>query len=161
MSQRSDTVPGLNENHLRHIYATCHHIDRLLNAIEAALDPASHSGPFHRYEHVLSQQTRIGILEVLRAFRSTIGSVMTRHRIRLPPTDQDRFAIQSTVEFIDADIMELRPEYMGGYGELDEGARAELMAIVNEFSGHLSALRWVLRQDESAPPANEARDGGE
>jgi len=161
MSQGSEAVPGLNENHLRHIYATCRHVDRLLQAIEAALDPSGPGGPFHRYEHVLSHETRGSILAVLRAFRATIGSVVSRHRIRLPPADQDRYAIQSTIEFIDADIVELRPEYMGGYGELDEEARADLLAIVDEFAGHLTALRGILQRDNSTASASEARGGDE
>jgi hypothetical protein len=65
MSQHSDAVPGLNENRLRRVYATCLHLDRLLTA------------------------------------------------------------------------------------------------IVDEFSGHLSALRWILEQDRGTARANEAHDGGE
>jgi len=161
MSQHSDADQGLNENHLRHIYATCLHLDRLLKAIETAMDPASRRNPFHPYEHVLSPETRDGIREVLRGFRATILSVLTRHRIPLPLADQDRFAIQSTIEFIDADIVELQPEYMGGYGKLDDRARTDLTAIVAEFSGHLSALRWVLDQDRGAAQSHKVHDGGE
>ncbi len=161
MSQHSDAVPGLNENHLRHIYATCLHLDRLLKVIETAAGPASRRDPFHPCEHVLSQETRAGIQEVLRGFRAAIMSILTRHRIALPPADQDRFAIQSAIEFIDADIVELRPEQMGGYGDVDDRARTDLTAIVDEFSGHLSALRWVLEQDRGAARSNEPHDDGE
>ena len=161
MSQPPDAAQGLTENHLRRVYATCQHIDKLLSAIERAMDPAGRDDPFHRYEHVLSQQARTGIVEVLRGFRSSLGAVLSRHRIPFPPAHQDRFTIQSTVEFIDADIMDLRPEHMGGYGALHEPAASDLTAIVQEFSGHVSALRGILQQETPAAARRETRHDGE
>jgi hypothetical protein len=160
MSQHSDVAPGLNDNHLRRIYATCQHIDRLLKAIETALDPAGRRDPFHPFEHVLSQETRVGIREVLRRFRAAMASVLTRHQIPISSSDQDRFAIQSIVEFISTDVVELRPEHMGGYGELGERGRAELLEISDEFAGHLAALRWVLQRDPTGSSASETGHDG-
>jgi hypothetical protein len=152
MPQHTDAAHRLTDNHRRRIYATCQHLDKLLNAIERAMDPARAGDPFLRYEHVLSPHARAGMLDVVRGFRASIVSVLDRYRIPLPPANQDRFTVQSTIQFIDADIVDLRPEHMGGYGELSDAAGADLTAIVQEFSGHLSALRGVLEQDTPGAP---------
>jgi hypothetical protein len=149
MPREPVTGDGLNENHLRHIYATCHHIDKLLTAIEGMLDASAPGALFHRFEQTLSPGTRAAVLDGVGRVRATVAAILRRHAIPIPPPAANLASnIRSTLGFIDLDIEEIRPEYMGGYGHLGLRAAADLDAMVAELRQQLAGIAALL------PPAH-------
>jgi hypothetical protein len=148
------TTAGLNDNHRRRVFATCKHLDKLLASIEttaAACAPEGGGALFHRHAQSLSPDVRAEVAAWVRQFREMIKGVLARHRIALPPpVDDQRFAIASTLGFMDLDMEELRPEHMKGYGVLDDRAAADLDAIVGELRAHIQVLVSRLQQAPGA-----------
>lgn len=142
---------GLNDNHRRRVYATCTHLDKLLTGIEAVVQAPSpgDGGPlFRRYEQTLAPQVRTEVLAWVAEFREIIRSALARHRIALPaPSEGQRFAVSSSLGFMDLDIEELKPEHMTGYGTLDPTAAEDLEALVAAFRSHVRALAARLQDD--------------
>jgi hypothetical protein len=143
------TTVGLNDNHRRRIFATCAHLDKMLTSIETTVGASSpgDGGPlFHRFEQTLSPASRTEVLAWVRGCRRIIQSVLAQHRISLPPpSDDQQFAIASTLGFMDLDIEELRPEHMKGYGTLDSFAATELESIVSTLREHVQTLAARLQ----------------
>lgn len=154
---------GLNENHLRRLYATCGYVDKLLVSIEGVLNVSESDALFHRYRQVLPPAARAGIVEGIRQFRASIVETLARHGIGLPaPSGDPAFAIRKDLQFVDDALEELLPSNMTGYGLLSAEAAADLEHVVGDLRLAVSRLQSMLdaeRRDQLNPGGAADRPG--
>jgi len=151
MSREPATSDHLNDNHLRHIYATCQHIDRLLATIESMVGAPVSGALFHRFEQTLSPDARAALLDGIVQIRAAIKAALARHGIGIPPPVGDvAWNIRSTLGFIDLDIEEIRPGHMGGYGPVGPQAAADLDSMAAELRRPLAKLTAFLDPDQAS-----------
>ena len=136
---------GLNDNHLRRLYATCGYVDKLLVSIEGVLNVSESDALFRRYQQVLSPAARADIVAGIRQFRASLVETLARHGIGLPaPSGDPAFAILKDLQFIDDALEELLPSNMTGYGSLSAEAAGDLELVVGDLRADLSRLRSTL-----------------
>lgn len=136
---------GLNENHLRRLYATCDYLDRLLMSVERALNVSESSALFHRYDQTLPPAARDAIVESIRQLRQSMTDTLARHGIGLPaPSGNPAFAILTDIRFMDDALEELLPKHMKGYGTVSAEAAASLERIVSDLREGVASMASVL-----------------
>jgi hypothetical protein len=130
----------LNEFQARRLCVTCQYVDRLLSEIEGILDTSDSKSAFPRYSDDVPRSRRRaleGCISELRA--QLLRTVENQGLPKQPPIPGSR-AIQAAISAIDIAVEELKPHYMRGYGDLSEGAAAQLNDIVSELQSLVSKL---------------------
>jgi len=154
---------GLNENHLRRLYATCDYLDKLLMSVERALNVSESGALFHRYDRTLPPAARDAIVESIRQLRQSMTDTLARHGIDLPaPSGNPAFAILTGLRFMDDALEELLPQHMKGYGTVSAEAAASLERIVRDLRAGVASMASVLnaaRTDQSAAGLGPGLDG--
>jgi GTP-binding protein EngB required for normal cell division len=161
MTDRSDRAgdatggaaePVLNEHQRRHLLASCQYIDRMLSDIDHIVTATENDSPFARYVPDLSPVFKKLLRDYFARLRADILRVLTRHDAT--PSGQlvsAVHAVRTTLGFVDIAIVELKPEYLKGYGAVPE-------ALVPEINGFVEELRSVVRALDQALAAGEAGD---
>jgi GTP-binding protein EngB required for normal cell division len=152
-AQEQATPPAtLNENHRRHLLASCQYIDRLLSEIDNVVTAAESESPFARYANDLSPTLRRLLRDYFARLRTDMLRVLERHDSR--PAGRlisAVHAIRTALGFVEISIEELKPEYIRGYGAVPE-------ALVPEINGFVEELQSVVRALDRALAAGEAGD---
>lgn len=146
------TAETLNEHHRRHLLASCQYIDRMLSDIDNIVTATETDSPFGRYVPDLSPVLKKLLRDYFARLRTDILRVLTRHDAM--PGGQlvsAVHAIRTTLGFVDIAIVELKPEYMKGYGAVPD-------ALAPEINGFVEELRSVVRALDQALAAGEAGD---
>jgi hypothetical protein len=137
------TGAGLNEFQARRLRVTCQYVDRLLGEIEEVLSVAESKAAFPRYAPDVSPVRRRKMEASISRIRGELIRVVEKQGIASDPPILASRAIRAAISAIDISVEELKPRYMGGYGELPEAAAAEL----NSIAGGLQSLVAQLAED--------------
>ncbi len=137
--------PRLNENHRRHLLASCRYIDRLLSEIDEIVTAADSQSPFARYANDLSPTLKKLLHDYFVRLRTDMLRMLERHDA-IP--DADRIsalhAIRTALGFVDISIEELKPQYMRGYGTVPEALEPELNGLAEELKSVVTTLDLAL-----------------
>ena len=145
-------APVLNENHRRHLLASCVYVDRLLADIDTVVATADSASPFARYVNDLSPALARVVRDYLTRLRTDMLRVLERHHA-MPesPRISAVHAIRTALSFVDIALVELKPEYIRGYGEVPP-------SLVPEINGFVEELQSVVRALDRALAAGQAGD---
>lgn len=137
----------LNEFQATRLRISCEYIDKLLKEIEQILHAAESKAAFPRYiPDVVPGQRRM-VEDYIARVRAQLIRVLDGQGISTEkPSIPATRAIHVALGAIDIAIEELRPNYMRGYGEVQELAAVELDGIVGELRGLISKIDHYLAQ---------------
>ncbi len=145
LARAGPDAPRLNENHRRHLLASCRYIDRLLTDIDGIVTAADSQSPFARYASDLSPTLRKLLRDYFVRLRTDMLRMLERHGA-MP--DGDRIsalhAIRTALGFVDISIEELKPQYMRGYGTVPEALEPELNGLAEELKSVVATLDQAL-----------------
>jgi hypothetical protein len=121
----------LNANQQQRLLATCKHIDKLLEAIEATLNAAASKSVFPEYTGDIRPHERKEIEDRIAGIRRQLLRVLAGQSLAPDkPHISASHSISVNLTFIDVAIAELAPRYMRGYGPVSEEGAADLDRIV-------------------------------
>ncbi len=149
----------LNANQQQRLLATCKHIDKLLEAIEATLNAASSKSVFPEYTSDIHPHERKEIEDRVAGIRKQLLQVLAEQSLAPePPRISASHSISVNLTFIDVAIAELAPRYMRGYGPVSEEGAADLERIVDglQASGN-ELMRYVRHLGANELPARRQR----
>jgi GTP-binding protein EngB required for normal cell division len=135
----------LNGNHKNRLLLTFEHVDKQLGDALHALGSADLPSPFQRcVPDSLPIQRKVMADYIARLRRMMVG-VLDRHDIvRRKPTVSSVWAFRTALMFAKADIEELAPKYMRGYGGLSPAATHDLEVLVAELGSALDQMERYL-----------------
>ncbi|MGA8439058.1 MAG: dynamin family protein [Candidatus Sulfotelmatobacter sp.] len=135
----------LNSNHERRLSVTCRHIDKLLAEMESTLNVSASKLAFPQYASDLGPAQRRVIEDYISRIRAQLIRVLHGQGMERPPADIPvSRALHVNLTFVDIAAEELKPEYMGGYGEVPQAAAVELNGIAGELQGLVKQLDQYL-----------------
>ncbi|NNM88068.1 MAG: hypothetical protein HKL95_06080 [Phycisphaerae bacterium] len=140
-------MAGLNENHRRHLLLTFQHVDETLSRTYAAVRQGQSDSPFQalKYDITLDQDRLIAAY--LNELRQAMARIIHTHGMTIPePQISALWAFRNALLGISNTIEELRPQYMAGYGPVDESAKADLQTISAELLNILDQLGQSLTE---------------
>jgi small GTP-binding protein len=145
-----DDPPRLNENHLRHLLASCRYIDRLLSEIDDVVTAADSQSPFARYINDLSPTLRKLLRDYFARLRTDMVRILERHQA-MPEGDRISaiHAIRVALGFVEISLEELKPRYMHGYGRVPEALEPELNGFAEELKSVVRTLDRALAGGEA------------
>lgn len=143
---------SLNDNHRRHLLASCQYIDRLLSDADNIVTATDTASPFARYVNDLSPVMKTLVRDYFRKLRQEMLRILERHG-SMPPSDRISavYALRTTLGFVDISIEELKPEYIRGYGAVPD-------VLVPEINGFVEELQSIVRALDAALSAGQAGD---
>ncbi len=138
----------LNENQQRRLRISCQYVDKLLADIDDILHASISQSPFPRYiVDVSPAQVRV-LEDYIRRIRSQlVHTIAWQRMLPEPPNIPATRAVATNLSFVDIAIEELRPKYMRGFGEVPEGAVAELNGVVHELRSLIDGMQGYLKQE--------------
>ena len=109
-------------------------IETRLNEMEPMLTQGKRPSPLGKYVNDLSPSEAKAIIDCFARVRSTMLTCLEKHRI---PIDVHRVGLRRALRtnmcsWSDA-LVEMGPERMRGYGELDDAGRQEMRSIQQEL----------------------------
>ncbi len=135
----------LNESHRRRLLANAQYADKLLSNVEEILNASESKSPFPKYRPDLSLHQARLIRGHIARFRDHLRRVLSAVGIE---EDEARFgslhSIRVTLTFVRIAIEEMAPEHLRGYGDLSDGAAAELRGLCSELEGLIDSLERNL-----------------
>jgi hypothetical protein len=149
----------LNGNQQQRLLATCKHIDKLLEAIEATLNAAASKSVFPEYTSDITPDERKTIEDRVAGIREQLLKVLAGQSLAPePPRISASHSISVNLTFIDVAIAELAPRYMRGYGPVSEEGAADLDRIVDglQASGN-ELMRYVRNLGANEQPSRRRR----
>ncbi len=150
--EERDAAPALNENHRRHLLASCQHIDRLLSDIDDIVTAAESASPFARYAADLPPALTRLLRDYIVRLRTDMLRILERHDARPAGRRISAVhAIRTALGFVEVAVEELKPEHIRGYGEVPE-------ALVPEINGFVEELKSVVRSLDQALAAGASGD---
>ena len=137
--------PRLNENHRRHLLASCRYIDRLLSDVDNIVAAADSQSPFARYANDLSPALSKLLRDYFGRLRTDMLQILERHDA-MPEGDRISalHAVRTALGFIDISIEELKPQYMTGYGAVPDALKPELNGLAEELKNVVATLDRAL-----------------
>lgn len=140
-------MAGLNENHRRHLLLTFQHLDETMSRTYAAVRQGKSDSPFRACQYdVTLDQDRV-ITTYLTELRRAMVRIIKAHGITIPePQISALWAFRSALLAVSNTVEELRPEYMAGFGAVDEAARADLQTISAELLNIVDQLSKSLAE---------------
>lgn len=140
-------MPGLNENHRRHLLLTFQHVDESLTRVFMASTAKDTDSPFPPFKYNVRPDQHRLIAGYLRSLRQTMARILRTHGIAITePEISALWAFRSALMGATTTIEELRPQYMVGYGPLDESARTDLETISAELLRLIAHLSNALAE---------------
>jgi GTP-binding protein EngB required for normal cell division len=138
---------SLNSNHERRLSVTCRHIDKLLADMESSLNVSTSKLAFPQYMSDLSPAQRRVIEDYIGRIRAQLIRVLDGQGMERPPAEIPvSRSLHVNLTFVDIAAEELKPEYMGGYGQVPPAAAVELNGIAGELQGLVRQLdQYVTR----------------
>jgi GTP-binding protein EngB required for normal cell division len=135
----------LNENQIRHLRVSCQYIDKLLADAAAMLAPGADRSPFSRYIDDLTPVQKRVFRDYVERIRQLMLQILETQGVE-PGTARVSVlhALRTMLGFVEIAAEELKPRYMRGYGEVPEGADAELSGIAVELQGVARELELFL-----------------
>ena len=145
---RTRRAGELNENQQRRLRISCQYVDKLLADIDDILHASISQSPFPRYiVDVSPAQVRV-LEDYIRRIRSQlVHTIAWQRMLPEPPNIPATRAVATNLSFVDIAIEELRPKYMRGFGEVPEGAVAELNGVVHELRSLIDGMQGYLKQE--------------
>lgn len=150
----------LTNNHQRYIHSLLSHIESEVQEGIANLDGADPASLFPRYVDYPDAK-RIDALRVhLARLRSVIRRFMDAQGMANTETRSVNasWAFQTRMALASNAVFELRPNYVRGYGELDEQGEQDCRALSAELSLLLDDISRELRQQPLLLPSDRAKD---
>jgi hypothetical protein len=151
--------PGhLNPSQRLHLLSSCQYADKLLSEIEATLAASQSRSPFPKFQPDISPAQAKVVQDYIARMRAQLVRILVAQGVAIPaPHIGSVHSIRVTLGFADIAFDECRPKRMAGYGELADGAAAEIEGLVDEMQGVISRLDSYLAQGQSADLAQRLR----
>jgi hypothetical protein len=141
-----DDYISLNANQRQRLLATCKHIDKLLEAIEATLNAAASKSVFPEYTGDINSQERRAIEDQVAGIRRQLLQILAGQSLAPEePRISASHSISVNLTFIDIAIAELAPRYMRGYGPVSDEGAADLERIVTGLQASGNELMRYVR----------------
>lgn len=138
--------PTLNRDQARCLRTTCRHIDGLLCDIEAVLNAAESGAAFPRYIPDITPAQRRTIEDSIVQIRKGLLRALDGVPGEAAAVPASR-AVHTALVAAGIAAEELKPKYMRGYGDLEEGAAAGLNGVAGELHRLIAGLdRYVARE---------------
>jgi hypothetical protein len=142
MNEHSD----LNQHHRRRLLVSCQYVDSLLSNMESVMAGASLS-PFPRYIADLSPEEIDFVRERIATLRAQMVSFLRQRKIPLPdPTISAHHSILTSLGYIDIALEELKPRYLGGYGQVPQNIVPALASEVEQLQAIVKQAVATLKQ---------------
>jgi hypothetical protein len=136
----------LNAHQRRHVLSTFAHVDGLLRTVERIA--RGDDSPFARERTDLTRDEAVAVERMVSLTRERMLAALEELAIPLPARDYSaRWSIQTTLDFAELALSDLGGEELRGFGQVDEDARQELLALVAQVRGALSDTRHRLDDD--------------
>ena len=132
---------ALNENQRRHFLSSCRYVDRLLTEMEAILASSESGSPFNRFVADVPPAEKRVVLDFIARIRRELVRALDSERLQPDaPSTRAAHALRTHLSFIDVALEELKPSYMGGYGDVSAAAAARLTGLVAELQTTVGKL---------------------
>ncbi len=140
-------MPGLNENHRRHLLLTFQHVDETLSRTFAAARQSQKDSLFQTLKYDFTPDQEYLIAVYLKELRRAMARIIRAHGLTIPePQISALWAFRSTLLAVSNTLEEIRPQYMVGYGPVDESAREDLQTISAELLNIIDQLGKSLAE---------------
>ncbi|OPY72348.1 MAG: hypothetical protein A4E64_02957 [Syntrophorhabdus sp. PtaU1.Bin058] len=151
-------VESLNKSQQRHLLASFKHVDKLLTDIEQILNASSSNSPFPEYRlDVTPAQIKV-IQDYIARIRAEILRVLEIWAIpaaKGPPVSAIH-SIRVHLAFARVALVEASPDYIRGYGDIQESTVVDLNCLINGLNVFIDKLNGYLAeiQDKAAEGNN-------
>jgi hypothetical protein len=142
----------LNEHQIRHVAASLHHVDDLLQSLERIVGGSP--SPFSRERGDLSQDEARLLLSFVELARSRMLEALDRLGIPRPmQTLSARWSVETTLGFAEIALADARVENLRGYGAVDEHAAGEVEVLVADLRALIRRGKALLHEHDPGRPA--------
>ena len=133
--------------HKNALLSTCLYMESRLNEMEPLLAQAKRPSPLDRHVHDLSPAEAKVMEDYFARIRSTMVTCLQKHGI---PITVDRvslrWSLQTSMIDLSIAVAEVAPQRLGGYGELDDAGRQEVLSMQQELDRLLDRVMAYLRE---------------
>lgn len=149
MEPQNHAASPLNDPQQRALRISCQHMDRLLEDIEDALNPARSHSVFPKYVQDIAPVQRKTIEDYIVRIRAQLLRVLAGQLIAVEkPKITASHSIHTALTFVEIAIEELSPSRMSGYGPVSESGSADLNGVMQELQSIVQQLHgYVLQRD--------------